>query len=253
MKSRLYTGLLRHRRHSPTAHSFNYRVFMPYLCLSELPTLFDDQPLWSARRAAPARFRRSDFLGDAQTPLDEAVREHVQQHTGERPGGDIYLLANMRYFGYLINPLSCYYCFNADNSQLQYVVAAVTNTPWGEKHAYVLDARQSDGHLNTVFDKAMHVSPFNPMDMRYHWRSNTPGRRLAIHLENHREGERLFDATLALSARALNRRSLQATLWQFPLMTAKVAGAIYWQALKLYLKGAPVHAHPRSLSPGAQQ
>jgi DUF1365 family protein len=243
VKSRLYSGTLRHRRFLPREHSFRYRVFMPFLHLGELDEVLSLSPFWSRRRLAPARFCREDFLGDPALPLDEAVRERVRQGTGERPQGPIFLLANLRYFGYQINPIACYYCFERDGETLQHLVAEVTNTPWNERHSYVLSA---DGShiLRREFDKAFHVSPFNPMGMRYHWRSNTPGERLAIHLENHTERGREFDATLALAAQPLTASSLNAALLNFPLMTAKVGLAIYWQALKLFIKRVPYYPHP---------
>ncbi len=106
MKSRLYQGVLRHRRHQPRSHRFSYRVFMPFICLDELPQLFDGNPLWSARRWAPARFRRDDFLGDPQKPLVDEVRRRIREETGEEHRGPIYLLANLRYFVVQMNPIA---------------------------------------------------------------------------------------------------------------------------------------------------
>lgn len=248
MKSRLYTGTLRHRRHLPRQHAFSYRVFMPYLHLGELDRVLALSPLWSTRRWAPARFRRDDFLGDPAMPLDAAVRQRIEDVTGEHHRGPIYLLANLRYFGFQMNPLACYYCFDEDGETLRYLVANVTNTPWNESHSYVLPAQPGQRVLRHSFAKDLHVSPFNPMDMRYEWRSNLPGERLAIHLENHSDRGREFDATLALKAQPLDGAALNRVLWQFPLMTGKVAAAIYYQALKLFIKRVPLYPHPGTAS-----
>jgi DUF1365 family protein len=218
---------------------------MPYLCLDELPGLFDGSPGWSARRPALAWFRRRDFLGDPAVPLQDAVRQRVFEETGQRPSGPVYLLANLRYFGFIMNPIACYYCFAEDGETLEYLVAEVTNTPWNERHSYVLPADSDKRWLRTDFAKTFHVSPFQPMDRRYHWHSNTPGRRLALHMASSDQGERVFDATLSLTRQPLTRGNLVRHLLRYPLMTAKVGGAIYWEALRLWLKGTPFYPHPK--------
>jgi len=243
MTSAIYEGWVRHRRFSPREHHFQYRVFMLYLRLDELPALFDGMTAWSARRPALGWFKRQDFLGDPATPLDQAVRQRVQEVAGRYPEGPIYLLANLRYFGYNMNPIACYYVFSADGQRLEHVVAEVNNTPWNERHSYVLEAPADGGWLRTRFAKALHVSPFNPMDMQYHWHSNPPGQKLCLNLANHAKGAKVFDATLSLQRHALQPAALNRLLWRYPLMTAKVGLAIYWQALRLWLKGLPFHSH----------
>ena len=224
---------------------------MPFICLDELPTLFKGNPFWSSTRPALARFRREDFLGDPDLPLVDEVRRRIREETGAEHRGPVYLLANLRYFGIQMNPIACYYCYSEDESRLEYLVAEVNNTPWDERHSYVLRGPETGQWLKTGFDKAFHVSPFNPMDMQYRWRSNNPDKRLVLHLANESGGETVFDATLALKARPMTAAALNAQLLLYPFMTARVALAIYWQALKLFLKGVPIHAHPRTKPSGA--
>ncbi|MGA0002419.1 MAG: DUF1365 domain-containing protein [Steroidobacteraceae bacterium] len=247
MASALYVGRVRHRRRLPRDHAFSYALFMLYLDLDDLPGVFDRVPCFSARRPALAWFRRADYLGPANQPLDAAVRDRVEASTGERPDGPIRLLTHLRYFGYCMNPVSFYYCFAADGQTLKWIVAEINNTPWDERHAYVLpvSAAEKIGRAWAWrFGKAFHVSPFLPMDMDYDWRFDTPGEPLHVHMDSTREGLHNFDATLSMERRALTAASLNRALVSFPLITLKVATMIYWQALRLWLKRIPFHAHP---------
>jgi len=231
----------------PAGHAFSYRLFMMYLDLAELDTVFAGRWLWSCRRRALARFRREHHLGDPAVPLDAAVRDLVSEKTGQRPAGPIRLLTHLSYFGYCFNPVSFYYCFDAADESLECIVAEVNNTPWGERHCYVLSAGQDQGqagHRRFRPLKRMHVSPFMPMDVDYDWRFAAPGRDLAVHMENHRQGSKLFDATLRLQRVEITGTALARVLCLYPFLTLKVIWAIHWQALKLWLKRVPVYDHP---------
>ncbi|MDE2142798.1 MAG: DUF1365 domain-containing protein [Elusimicrobia bacterium] len=248
MKSALYEGEVRHRRFAPKAHAFSYTLFMAYLDLAELDAVFQGRWLWSSSRPALARFRRHDHFGDPTVPLDESVRALVEEKTGRRPEGPIRLLTHLAYYGWCFNPVSFYYCFDREGVRVETVVAEVSNTPWLERHCYVLDRRDSetDGDaLRFRRRKEFHVSPFMDMDQEYAWAFRDPGERLTMHMENHEHGGKIFDATMTLERREITGPALASALARWPFMTLGVVGAIHWQALKLWAKGLPVFTHPR--------
>ena len=251
--SAVYVGWVRHRRFEPVEHSFRYRFFLMYLDLAELPEVLDPYPLYSARRAAPARFRREDFMGDPVRPLDDCARDAVEAETGLRPAGPVRLLTGLRYLGHSFNPVSFYYCFDQAGERVEAVVADVENIPWGERRAYVLARGKSTGRiLRDELDKTLHVSPLMGMDQTYAFRATEPGQRLAVHIESRpRAGAqgKSFDATLSLRRRELSRPLTSRLLARYPAMSLQVVAKIYAQSLRLKLKGARYFPHPEGSRP----
>jgi DUF1365 family protein len=242
--SALYEGTIRHRRFAVRTHEFDYRVAMAYVDLDEVDTLLGGALVRD--RPGLVRFRRSDYLGDPAVPLADAVRALVAERLGTAPTGPIRLLTHLRSFGHCFNPVSFYYCFAPGGERLEAIVAEVTNTPWGERHAYVLPRGEGDGDvLGGGFDKRLHVSPFMGMDQRYAWRAPAPGPTLSVHIESSEDGRRAFDATLGLRRRPFTRRALADVTARYPAATLRMLALIYGHAVALKLKGVPVQPHPQ--------
>jgi DUF1365 family protein len=228
----IYEGTVRHRRFAERPREFAYGLALAYLDVDDVPSAL------VRRRPGLVRWRRRDYLGDPSVPLGEAVRDLVEERTGTRPAGPIRQLAQLRTLGRCFNPVSFYYCYDADD-RLAATVADVTNTPWGESHAYVIE-RGEGSVIRGNSSKQLHVSPFMPMDQRYSWTVAEPDATLSVHIENHRGGEKLFDATLSLRRRSMTK----AALLRHPLGSWRVLALIYAQALRLKLRGVGVHPHP---------
>lgn len=262
MHSAIYEGIVRHRRYEPKAHTLRYRMFMLALDLDELDTVFKSagKLLWSANRFNVSCLLRKDHFGDPTKSIKEAVLDRVEEETNRRPAGRVVMLAHLRTFGYVMNPATFFYCYD-DNNALDTIAVEIHNTPWNERHVYVLPIQPAEpaspggskqkpkkSH-RFQFKKAFHVSPFMPMAHDYDWRFNTPGQSpgdpLVVSMKNLDQGRRIFDASLSMTRKPITAWRLNLMLIKHPLITLKVILAIYWNALLLWLKRVPFVDHPK--------
>ena len=247
----IYTGTVRHRRHDPFDSEFSYPVFMVYLDINDLDSVMKKSIFWNVDKSAIVSFQRNDFHGDVERPLDIAVRDTVKKRTGVRPEGKIRMLAHLRYFGYCFNPVSFYYCFDSSDSFVEAILAEVTNTPWKERHAYVIDLKANkskNANLIGKLEKELHVSPFWGMDHQYEWFFTEPNENLLVNMKNFKDQSKVFDATLKLERKTFSKSNLIRYILQFPFITLIVVFRIHWQALILWIKRAPFFIHPKKVN-----
>lgn len=261
--SGIYAGNVRHRRFGDIPHQFNYALYMMGIDLDELPQLTQKSWLFGASWFNPIRFCEDDYVNQDNKKTDELKKNGLQHDPVslkqridlkvQSLGGDwnsenrVMMLAQCRCLGLYFSPVNFYFCYDQQD-QCQWMLAEVSNTPWRERHYYLVNPNEP-----TITKKAFHVSPFMTLNMDYHWKVAAPDSHTLIHIENHKQddGERqqnnkskIFDATLALKKQPFTAGQLLKTVASTPTMTLKVVAGIYWQALKLFIKKVPFVGHP---------
>ena len=246
-KSYIYTGTIRHRRFTPFDHFFTYPLFMVYLDLDSFEDNIKKSWLWNINKRALVSFMRNDYHGDNKINLDVSVRKTILNRIGKSVKGPIRLLTNLRYFGYCFNPVSFYYCFNENDSEVEVIMAEVTNTPWKERHCYIITNENKNietQNFHSKLEKKLHVSPFWGMDHKYEWLFSEPEKTLLVNMKNFKNENMVFDANLKLKRIPFNSENLLKKVLRFPFLTATVVFRIHWHAFKLLLKRAPFFIHP---------
>lgn len=243
----IYRGRVEHRRRAPQ-HRFGYSHLLVGVELDRVEEQFRGRWLWSAERANLASFRRRDHFGDPQRGLADCARELATQRCGEPVDGPVLLLTQLRHFGYVFNPVSFFLCFDRER-RLRAVLAEIHNTPWRERHVYALpqsEARATAaGGWRFSFEKQFHISPFFPMQLAYAWSFDPTPDGLTITMHNLEQGRSVFVSHLRLCFEPFSSSSAALALATHPWMSFKTIAAIYFQALRLRLKRAKFHAHPR--------
>lgn len=259
MNSQWLEGTVRHRRKFPVSHEFQYSTGMLALDLDEWDQVTQTSPLFSLERFNWLSLRRSDYFQPEAGSLSDAVRDQVETATGWRPDGAVELVTHPRYFGYVFNPVSFYFCYRpgdnpADGPVPKVIMAQISNTPWHERHVYCMETLHKGTNAKSwhserfEFSKRFHVSPFNGMEQHYQWTFSFRGPDLRIHMNVLEAEKKHFDATLVVHRTPLTRKEVHRSLRKFPLEAIKVTAGIYWHALKLKVKGAPFYTHPDKLA-----
>jgi len=246
----LYWGTISHHRHTPFDRLFKYPIFMAYIDISTIESAMKPSLLWNVNKLAIVSYKRKDYHGNPSIGLDSAVRKTLLEKTSKQFKGPIRLLTHLRYFGHCFNPVSFYYCFDEKDSKVEAIMAEVTNTPWKERHSYIIhEPAPSDSPMRFTASpkKQFHVSPFWGMDHDYEWFFSNPEEVINVTMKNYKDGKKLFNVALNLKRRPFNSKGLLKAVLRFPFATLMVVYRIHWQALILLIKRAPFYKHPDKL------
>jgi DUF1365 family protein len=243
-ESKIYLGNIVHRRFSPKKHSFNYTLYMLALDVSEVENAKTGVGLFGFSWFHPLRLVEKDYLRSEPYGLMQRITNKVIQLNGHSDINRIVMLVQVRCFGLYFSPANFYFCYDNDDRCTQ-MLAEVSNTPWNERHYYLVDLLAKAKQVN---EKVFQVSPFMDLDMSYYWQVRAPNKesnKLVINIENKRINklngnvDKLFDVNLNMEKQGLSQRNLLRVWCQLPMMTIKIVSGIYWQALKLFVKRIP--------------
>ncbi len=227
-----------HHRLEPLKNRFVYRIFMFHIDLDELDMLDSSLKLFSRNRFNVFSFRDTDHLRFGKGTAKENLLEYLSRNGIAIPGGKVVLVTNLRMFGYVFNPVSFYYCYDAAGNPVC-AVPEVGNT-FGELKPYLLRPEdRNEGGFRKSIEKFFYVSPFMDLDTTFDFNLGLPGEKLRVTIDDHKAGKRIFVSSVNGVRKELTDGRLLWYVIRFPFITLQVIGLIHWQALKLYLRKLP--------------
>jgi DUF1365 family protein len=244
-QSCLYFGKVMHARLRPFRHRFVYGVFSMLVDLGALAALDRNSRLFGHNRTRLFSFHDADHGARDGSPTLDWVRARLGEAGLAASGARVFALCFPRILGYVFNPLTVYFAYD-EAGRLGAILYEVKNT-FGEQHGYLIPVAAGRDPASPVFQRAakrFHVSPFIDMRADYRFRVDEPEERLALLIREDAPGGPLLVASQAAGRVAWSDRALLAAFFRYPLMTAKVMGAIHWEALRLWIKGAKYHPRP---------
>jgi cyclopropane-fatty-acyl-phospholipid synthase len=250
MKSRIFTGYVKHMRLKPVEHRLQYPLYVYAIDLDELEDLDRMLPLFGYNRFRPTSIYDRDYLDDTPGTIREKLFHFLEAEGYADRVSSVIIITSARYFNYVFNPVSFYYCFS-DNGDLVCTVAEVSNT-FDERHVYI--PRKTDNNSPTfpvrfTAPKEFHVSPFNDISGTYEFIFADIRKELNIRLNLYRENELSFYAELWGDPLPLTASNQLKTLARHPFMPHLTIPRIYWEAAKLsFLRKLSYHEKPVPMS-----
>jgi uncharacterized protein len=231
----IYAGLVTHKRLKPKKHFFSYKTFSLLIDLSEINDLEKNIKFFSYNKFNILSFFNVDHGPRDGTSLINWVKKILRKKKINIDGGKVMLFCFPRFFGYVFNPLSIFYCYDK-NSHLKAVLYEVKNT-FNEQHTYVFRSKRASNVILHQCNKKFYVSPFIEMKTFYNFRLSHPNNKIRVVIKQRDENGPLFIASQAGKRIKLNSWSLFYQFLKHPLMSFKVIAAIHFEAFRLWLKG----------------
>ena len=231
----IYSGFIVHKRFKPKKHFFSYKTFSLLIDLNEVVNLEKKIKFFSYNKFNILSFYDIDHGPRDGSCLTEWVKKILAESKVNIGSGSIKLLCFPRFFGYVFNPLSIFYCYD-ENSQIKAVLYEVKNT-FNEQHTYVFPASPSSNLILHKCDKKFYVSPFIEMKTFYNFRLLKPGTIISIFIKQADIDGPLLTACQAGKRLELNSFNLFVQFLKHPLMSFKVILAIHFEAFRLWSKG----------------
>ncbi len=232
-----------HRRLGPRRHWFRYRAFWVLVDLAELEAVARRLRFFSLERFNIFGLANTDHGDGSTTPVLDQVMRRLEDAGINLKNGTVRLLCMPRVLGYCFNPISIYFCHRSDG-KVAAIVYEVHNT-FGQRHSYLIPVNHDADTMHQHCEKKLYVSPFLDMAMRYDFSMRVPSERIALAIRTSQGGRSVMTACLSGAREPLTDRGLLRVFLTIPVLTLKVTLAIHWQALRLWLKGLPLHPRTR--------
>ncbi len=243
---RIGEGFVSHCRDEPLAHEFHYRIWMLLADVDRLDALAASSALLSVDRfnllSIRPRACLPDWPGDTVRARANAAIRMAGHPTWNGP---MLLLHQPASWGAGFNPVRFVFCMDESGCRIEYVLGEINNTPWGERHTFVLRAQNPGRCVEFEFDKAFHVSPFNPMSQRYRWRIEFDDKCIRVGMSLWQHGSTVLRSALYLRTAPVTARALRRAALRYAAQPLVHLLRIYRQAATLWIRRAVFHNHPK--------